>query len=64
MPQLLISVVVTLIVVGIVLYLVSMIPMDPAIHNLIRIAVLVIVCLWLLSLVVSYLPTGFYPHRS
>lgn len=44
----LITIVLVLIVVGIVLWLVNMIPMDPTIHMIIRVIVIVAVILWLL----------------
>lgn len=44
----LVNLVVTLIVVGVALYLVQVIPMDDAIRKIIRVIVLVIVVLWLL----------------
>ena len=48
----LISLVVVLIVVGVLLYLVNTyIPMDPKIKTIINIVVVIVVCLWLLSLV-------------
>ncbi len=44
----LISVIVTLIVVGLLLWLISMIPMDAQIHLIIRVVVIIAVVLWLL----------------
>ena len=44
----LISVVLVLIVVGVLLWLVGLIPMDATIHNIIRVVVIVAVVLWLL----------------
>lgn len=45
----LISIVVTLIVVGVVLYLVTLIPMDATVKKLINLVVVVAVILWLIS---------------
>ena len=44
----LITVVVVLIVVGVLLWLVGMIPMDATIHKIIRVVVIIAVVLWLL----------------
>jgi hypothetical protein len=44
----LISVVVVLIVVGVLLWLVGLIPMDATIHTIIRVVVIIAVVLWLL----------------
>lgn len=46
----LINVVVTLIVVGVLLWLIGMIPMDAQIQKIIRILVIICVVLWLLGL--------------
>jgi len=43
-----ISIIVTLIIVGLVLYLIDLIPMDGAIKQIIRIIVIILVILWLL----------------
>lgn len=45
----LISVIVALIVVGLVLYLINMIPMDGTIKQIIRIVVIIAVIVWLLQ---------------
>lgn len=44
----LISIIVTLIIVGLLLYLIGLIPMDGAIKQIIRIIVIILVILWLL----------------
>ena len=44
----LISIVLALIVVGILLWLIGMIPMDATIHTIIRVVVIIAVVLWLL----------------
>ena len=54
----LIQIIVVLIVIGVLLYVVeSMLPIDPAIKNIIRIVILLAVVIWLLSLV-GLLPGG------
>jgi hypothetical protein len=45
----LISIIVTLIVVGILLYLIELIPMDGTIKQIIRVVVIILVILWLLQ---------------
>jgi uncharacterized protein YqhQ len=54
----LIGLVVVLLVVGVALYLVSLIPMDPTIRRVIQVVVLLVVILWLLS------AFGLLPHGS
>ena len=44
----LITVVIVLIVVGVLLWLVGMIPMDRTIHTIIRVVVIIAVVIWLL----------------
>ncbi len=58
LPAVLIQLVVALIIVGLCLWVVSQIPMDPTIARIIRVVVIVFVCLWLLSLFTGY---GSYP---
>ena len=45
----LISIVVTLVVIGLVLYLIDLIPMDGTIKQIIRIIVIIAVVVWLLQ---------------
>lgn len=45
----LLAVVITLIVVGVLLYLAGLIPMDPTILRVIQVVVLIAVVLWLLN---------------
>ncbi len=45
-----ISILITLILVGVALYVIGLIPMDATIAKLIRIVVIVVACLWVLSL--------------
>jgi len=54
----LLQLIVVLIVIGLILYLVeTLLPIDPAIKNVIRVVVILAVVLWLLSLV------GLIPAR-
>ena len=55
-PAFLVQLVVSLIVVGLLLWVIQQIPMDPTIARIIRVIVIVVVCLWLLSLLIGYLP--------
>ncbi len=52
MPWLM-QIVITLAIVGLVLWIVGQIPMDPVIARIIRVIVIVIVCLYLLQLLVA-----------
>jgi len=45
----LVSVVIVLVILGVVLYLLSTIPMDPAIAVVIRVVIIIVMCLWLLK---------------
>lgn len=54
----LVSLIVTLIVIGVVLYLVELIPMDATIKRIIQVLVILCVVLWLLSSF-GVLPAGF-----
>ena len=49
-PLPLIQIVIALAVIGLVLWVVQQIPMDPTIARIIRVVIIVIVCIWLLSL--------------
>lgn len=55
-PAFLIQVIITLVIVGLILWVVSQIPMDPTIARIIRVIVIVCVCLWLLSMLIGYTP--------
>lgn len=61
----LIEIVIVLVIVGLILWVVQQIPMDATIARIIRVVVIVAVCLWLLSLLVAYLPSAGFPqiHR-
>jgi len=58
----LIGLVVVLLIVGVALYLVSLIPMDATIRRVIQVVVLLVVILWLLS-AFGLLPHGSIPLR-
>ena len=65
----LIEVVVALAIVGLILWVISQIPMDPTIARIIRVVVIVFVCIWLLTLLVPMLSntpgtgTNLFQHR-
>lgn len=58
----LINIIIALIIVGVVLYLVSLIPMDATIKKIINLLVVVAVVLWLLSLF-NFGTMYIGPHR-
>jgi hypothetical protein len=62
-PAALIQIVIVLAIVGLVLWLLTQIPMDATIARIIRVVVIVAVCLWLISLLVGWLPYGPGPLR-
>jgi hypothetical protein len=55
-PAFLLQLIIVLVIVGLVLWIITMIPIDPFIVRVIRVVVIVAVCLWLLSLVTGYMP--------
>ena len=57
-PVFLIQIVVALVIVGLVLWVLGQIPMDPTIARIIRVVVIVCVCIWLLYVVVGVLGSG------
>ena len=61
----LIELVVILAIVGLALWILGQIPMDPTIARIIRVVVIVFVCLWLLYFLIGMLPAGasWYPAR-
>lgn len=61
----LIQIIVALAIVGLILWVIEQIPMDAAIVKIIRVVVIVVTCLWLLTVLVPMLGTGFPfpPHR-
>jgi hypothetical protein len=62
-PAALIQIVIVLAIVGLVLWVLTQIPMDATIARIIRVVVIVAVCLWLISLLAGWLPYGPYPLR-
>jgi hypothetical protein len=62
-PAFLIQIIVVLILVGLALWIVQQIPMDPTIARIVRVVIIVFVAIWLLYLLVGVLPgSGFYPR--
>ena len=59
-PSILIELIIVLVVVGLALWVLSQVPMDPTIARIIRVVVIVFVCIWLLYLLVGFLP-GSWP---
>jgi hypothetical protein len=49
----LIQIVVALVIVGLILWVIQQIPMDPVIARIIRVIVIVVVCLWLIMFLLS-----------
>jgi hypothetical protein len=62
-PAALIQIVIVLAIVGLVLWVLTQIPMDATIARIIRVVVIVAVCLWLISLLAGWLPYGPVPLR-
>jgi hypothetical protein len=63
-PYFLVQLLVALIVIGLLLYVVSIIPMDPTIRQIIRVVVIVFVCIWMIYLLMGYFPAGAsFPRR-
>jgi hypothetical protein len=57
-PAALIQIIVMLIIVGLALWVVSILPIDPAIKQIIRVIVIVVICIWLLYFLVGILPSS------
>jgi hypothetical protein len=58
----LIQIVVALVIVGLILWVIQQIPMDPTIARIIRVIVIVVVCLWLVMLLLSIAGSpGLFP---
>jgi hypothetical protein len=57
-PAFLIQIIVVLIVVGLLLWVVTQIPMDAAIARIIRVVVIVAVCIWLLYVLAGVAGVG------
>ena len=54
--ELLITLVIALVVIGGILYVVSLLPIDPTIKQIINVVVAIIIVVWVLSLLLGYLP--------
>jgi VIT1/CCC1 family predicted Fe2+/Mn2+ transporter len=54
-PGLLVQVLIGLIIVGLVLWVISQIPMDPTIARMIRVVVIVFVAIWMIYILVGLL---------
>ena len=57
-PAFLIQIIIVLIVVGLLLWVVTQIPMDAAIARIIRVVVIVAVCIWLLYVLAGVAGVG------
>ena len=63
MPYLLLQLVVTLIVVGVILWAIEQFPaIDPTLKNVIRVLIIVFVVIWLLYALVGYVPITGPPY--
>ena len=63
-PAFLIQILIVLVIVGLILWAISQIPMDPVIARVVRVVVIVFVCIWLVYMLAGMLPAGpYYPHR-
>ena len=63
-PVALLNLLIILVVVGLVLGVVSQIPMDPTIARIIFAVVIVFVCIWLIYVLAGMLPAGgWFPGR-
>lgn len=63
-PPFFINLLVVLIVMGLLLWVVSLIPMDPTIKQIIHVVVIVFVCLWLIYVLLGYSNgVPMFPHR-
>jgi hypothetical protein len=61
----LIQIVIVLVIVGLLLWVVTQLPIDAAIARIIRVVVIVCVCIWLLYLLAGFaggIPTHPTPH--
>lgn len=60
-PYSLIQLLIVLVIVGLLLWAVSQFPLDPAAARVIRVAVIVVTCIYLLMFLVGLLGGGFFP---
>ena len=65
MPFPLIQILVTLLIVGVILWGITQIPMDAAIARIIRVVVILFVCIWLIYLLAGMFGAGpvFSPYH-
>ncbi len=63
MLPILLQIIIVLLVVGVVLWGLTQFPVDPAIMNLIRVAIVVCVALWLIFLLAGIAGVSPYPLR-
>ncbi len=65
MPFPLVQILVTLLIVGVILWGITQIPMDAAIARIIRVIVIVFVAIWLIYLLAGMFGSGpvFYPYH-
>jgi len=59
--EFLFSLIVGLVVIGLLLWLLSLIPIDPTILQVIRVVVIVFVVLWLVSILLGFAPSMPFP---
>jgi hypothetical protein len=55
-PPLLIQIVVILLVAGLILWAISQFPLDATIARLIKVVIIVVICIWLISLLAGWAP--------
>jgi hypothetical protein len=60
----LLELVIVLVVVGLLLWILQQIPMDPTFARIVRVVIIVAVCIWLIYFLVGLLPGGLaFPRR-
>ena len=59
-PGFLIYILIMLVIVGLALWVVSILPIDATIKQIIRVIVIVVVCIWLLYILIGFLPAGSF----
>jgi hypothetical protein len=57
-PAFLVQILIALLVVGLILWAITQIPMDPAIARIVRVVIIVVVVIWLIYALVPMLGTG------
>lgn len=61
-PGFLIEILIVLVVIGLAMWILQQIPMDPTIARIIRVVLIVFVALWLLYILVGFLPSGGFGY--